>query len=630
MARRCSVIAELVRQADILGVTGREPFHSRPVHWLIELDEDGDALGLTPTAGANGKHGKRFSVALAYILGSLSQHTWKPDFLSGKAHEIFVNGINGDGDENKLQYKKKKNGTVKKVKIGPEITQFAYVVKVALRMLPRNKIIRAVNSFLENTKTLAEIPSAPTGDDLKCFEGVNAETLAFRITGKLALEDRELREWWETKKLVHLRRDEIKSFEQQITGGDAFQDGESILTEKSPNVFSTIPLVSFGSAPFVSYGLGKHTAKLRLDTAEKAAAALNAMLADDNAHLYLGDQVAVFWATQNEKACDCGFLSLIKADDPLAVTDYIHSVWGGRHREIDNAAFTLFLLEKKKGRFSVKSCASDSLARVDKNFRAYFEAIRLRSEKPLGISDLANCTIQPKSKNKPPSHVYSALLNTAWRKTPLPAALFKSAVLRQGIELAKGFDESDDKGLFNFNRRLQARTALMKLYFSTNTTRAQHDRENPMNDKNHDNQNHPAYLCGRVLAILDKIHNAAHNKSTASSPATRYYGSASSTPALVFPRLLELAAIHLEKIGGGLAHKLQNGVPKEKRNDDGGTDFDGLAQLIAKFAADAKWPRTLSLEDQGRFAIGFYYEKIRKWPKYIKGTNPVADEDDSE
>lgn len=153
-----------------------------------------------------------------------------------------------------------------------------------------------------------------------------------------------------------------------------------------------------------------------------------------------------------------------------------------------------------------------------------------------------------------------------------------------------------------------------------------------MNETSHETQDHPAYLCGRILALMDKIHNAVHRGSTASSPAGRYYGSASSTPALVFPHLCKLTNIHLEKIGGGLSHVLEHGVPKEKAHPDTpiAHDFEGLADLIARFSAGAKWPRTLSLEDQGRFAIGFYYEKCRKWPRYRKGANPKGDESDSD
>ena len=118
-----------------------------------------------------------------------------------------------------------------------------------------------------------------------------------------------------------------------------------------------------------------------------------------------------------------------------------------------------------------------------------------------------------------------------------------------------------------------------------------------------------------ILAQLDRIHNEAHGKSTASSPADRYYGSASSTPALVFPRLCKLARIHLAAVRkdpkrGWLAPSLD----KE------------LTSLIAKFNDGAAWPRTLSLEDQGRFAIGFYYQRVPKSDESIADENQTKNE----
>jgi CRISPR-associated protein Csd1 len=137
-----------------------------------------------------------------------------------------------------------------------------------------------------------------------------------------------------------------------------------------------------------------------------------------------------------------------------------------------------------------------------------------------------------------------------------------------------------------------------------------------------------AILCGRLLAILDAIHAEAHPKTgrsgfpirdshglavnaSGSSPGARLYGAASATPALVFPRLCHLANIHLSNIGGRRADYLLKGIPKEVRSDAEQTDFEALADIGAqlKDASGGDFPRLLSLEDQGRFALGFYYEK---------------------
>ena len=136
-----------------------------------------------------------------------------------------------------------------------------------------------------------------------------------------------------------------------------------------------------------------------------------------------------------------------------------------------------------------------------------------------------------------------------------------------------------------------------------------------MEQKRHDVEKSPGYLCGRLLAILDKIHQEAHRESggTNNSPANRVYSVASKTPALIFPRLCNLARHHLNKIGGGWANRLEYGIPKEERGDGIEEDFEGLAKVCSRLkeTIGKEFPRILSLEDQGRFAIGFYYERDR-------------------
>ena len=356
----------------------------------------------------------------------------------------------------------------------------------------------------------------------------------------------------------------------------------------SPCVFGNVPLVSFNNAPFSSFGLGEQTARLRLDTVEKAAAALNARRQNDNTSLNLGDEKAIFWAVYDQRLLDCSFVTLLEAKDPLAVADYLKSVWGSVPRELDRASFHVAILLEGTGRFSVRSWGSGPLGDADRRLRDYFEAIRLPARTPVNLGEMARSTIQRTrkgSKTAPSSLTYNAIFEAAWRGTPLPFRLLGPAIARQCAELAKGGTEDDNGEL---ESRLRVRTALVKLFFHT------HYPKLIMNEHTHEKQSHPAYLCGRVLAIMDRIHNAAHGKSTASSPAGRYYGSASSTPALVFPRLCKLARIHLEKIENkGWAYNL---------------DRD-LTALVSRFSPQASWPRTLSLEEQGRFAIGFYYER---------------------
>ena len=72
----------------------------------------------------------------------------------------------------------------------------------------------------------------------------------------------------------------------------------------------------------------------------------------------------------------------------------------------------------------------------------------------------------------------------------------------------------------------------------------------------------------------------------------RFYGRASTAPALVFGPLLTLAQNHL----GGI------------KNDGQRVNLDReLSEIIGRLGSDL--PRTLTLEEQGRFAIGYYHQK---------------------
>jgi len=463
----------------------------------------------------------------------------------------------------------------------------------------------------------------------------------FRINGELLIKNHEFCKWWDEAYAA----ERTSILHKLPKGADGFavrsDEGSSRLTPVFPHVPGVpgggmyCPLASFDKAATQSFGLGKHTLSMSLTTTELAAGALKWLLRDKDHNCSLGKKlVAVFWAVSADKSskpCAHDFAALFNEPDALQVRAFFKNIHGHAVTAPHAAQFYCAILSSPKSRITVRGWHTQTLGCVTKSAAAYFKEVSLPNVFRAGdltastIGELAAATIPPKSQSGPPSVVYSRILQTALFGTLLPHAFLESALARQSLELAKGCAEKKERS--DFESRLRARTALIKLYFYSNQ---KEPSEQPMNEQHHDKQDHRAYRCGRVLALLDKIHNAAHGKSTASSPAGRYYGSASSTPALVFPRLCKLTNVHLEKIGGGLAYKLQHGVPKDKSETPIEQDFEGLAQLIARFSADGKWPRTLSLEDQGRFAIGFYYEKCRKWPRYRKGANPKGEETDGD
>ena len=103
----------------------------------------------------------------------------------------------------------------------------------------------------------------------------------------------------------------------------------------------------------------------------------------------------------------------------------------------------------------------------------------------------------------------------------------------------------------------------------------------------------PAYHCGRLLAVYDSLQRQALGN-VGAGVVQRYYGGALTNPAGVFGQLSRMAQTHLSKLEG-LAHVYKTRIGEihnSIRSEDGHPDF----------------PPALSLEDQARFALGFWHQ----------------------
>lgn len=102
----------------------------------------------------------------------------------------------------------------------------------------------------------------------------------------------------------------------------------------------------------------------------------------------------------------------------------------------------------------------------------------------------------------------------------------------------------------------------------------------------------PAYVCGRLLATIDRVQRSALGNPNA-TVIDKFYGSASSAPASVFGNLLDGAQAHL------------NRLRKERRGAY--VNLDRQLQDVMDLIDD--FPSTLNLKDQGLFALGFYHQR---------------------
>lgn len=114
----------------------------------------------------------------------------------------------------------------------------------------------------------------------------------------------------------------------------------------------------------------------------------------------------------------------------------------------------------------------------------------------------------------------------------------------------------------------------------------------------------PAYHCGRLLAVLAGLQRAALGD-VGAGVVQRFYAASSQTPGLLIGRLVSNARNHLGKLDGGLAWWYE----------------ERIAEIMTRLGDGA--PRTLNLEGQGLFALG-YYQQIAALRAGSKGGAPDA------
>lgn len=161
--------------------------------------------------------------------------------------------------------------------------------------------------------------------------------------------------------------------------------------------------------------------------------------------------------------------------------------------------------------------------------------------------------------------------------TPYPLTLLSNALMRvrAGDDPATGWHAAAIRAVL---QRLGGKGAPMSL-----------DKE----------ETNAAYRLGRLFAVLEETQERALGRVNATI-RDRYFGAASATPAGIFPLLLRGVQNHLAKLRKDEPGAAQ-GVEIKL-----GEIMGGLAPAL---------PRSLRLEDQGRFAIGYYHQRSERFRK---------------
>jgi CRISPR-associated protein Csd1 len=336
-------------------------------------------------------------------------------------------------------------------------------------------------------------------------------------------------------------------------------------------------IISANAEAFESYGLeASLIAPTCADCGERFTKSLNELLGSGQNSIRVGGAAFVFWTREET---NFNFRTLISDPKPEDVRALIDSVRAGRRPDdqLDATTFYATSLSGSGGRAVVRDWIDTTVGEAKRSLKRWFARQSIvgpygEEPKPLGLYPLALATVRDARDLAPP--VPRALLRAALLGSPVPPGLLYQAVRRNRAEQTV----------------TRPRVALIKLVLASHQT---DEKEEYMVQLDPESTS-PGYRCGRLMAVLEQAQRLAI-PGINERIIDRFFGTASSAPASVFPRLVRGAQPHLAKLERdkpGAYYALQR----------------RLEDIQAGIPASG-FPRILSLQEQGLFALGYYHQR---------------------
>lgn len=355
-------------------------------------------------------------------------------------------------------------------------------------------------------------------------------------------------------------------------------------------------LVSFNAPAFCSYDREQG---LNAPTSQYAAfaygAALNYLIATQNTRV--GDVTLLFWAESGEEA----YADALKRfgfgggdeDDQYKEEDLkglMESLAEGADVEWDgtridpNMTFYILGISPNAARLSVRFFLRNSFGQFIRSVKAHYD--RLEIVRPsfdpfdnIPVWRMLKETVNPNSREKKPAaDMAGDTLRAILTNTPYPATLLNGVTLRIRADR-------------EMNR---TRAAILKAYYLKNSN--PFVPEEVLTVSLNQDSNHEAYVLGRLFSVLEAIQSDA-NPGINATIRDKYFSSASATPGVVFPTLVNLAQKHLRKLDEGKK------IFYDKQ----------LTELMSKLGET--YPNRMNLPQQGAFQLGYYHQTQYRFTK---------------
>jgi CRISPR-associated protein Csd1 len=372
-------------------------------------------------------------------------------------------------------------------------------------------------------------------------------------------------------------------------------------------------LVSFNNEAFCSYGKSQSlNSPISESSMFKYTTALKYLLAGQSNRIRIADTTVVFWAETGDKSCEDLVRFFFdpeeaeKIEDQNAegsrvrdtatikqIGDILTKVRSGTkiHQEDIGADpetnFYILGLSPNNARLAVRfwyvDTVEDLIAKVarhhldmeivrDDSGPRYVSVYRLLNETVPKSPDKKNSDKKSSDKKVVSPLLGGLLMRSILTGTAYPMPLYSAILSRVKVE-----------GSINVVRAGIIKAYLLRLSRSGLTNLKEDVITVSLNE---DSSNVP-YRLGRLFAVLEKAQTDT-NREMKSTINSKYFSSASSTPAVVFPVLLKLAQHHIAKSDWG---------------------FKSSQSIEEILTGVDEFPAYLNLEDQGMFMLGYYHQR---------------------
>ena len=380
-------------------------------------------------------------------------------------------------------------------------------------------------------------------------------------------------------------------------------------------------LVSFNFDATESYGKKQaYNASISKDVAFKAGTALKYLLGNRDRRITLGNTVVTFWSDRPAPPENALVALMLNGRSPAeddATNELIQRAFeevrkGLPLSELDgNVRFSILGVSPNAARLSVRFYERQSLGKLAENYGDY-----LRDTAMIGVGrySIWSFLLQTACLGKPenvPSTLVSRSFEAMLRGTDFPLSLEQLILSRMRAD--HGANNKWDMG---------QRAAILKGCLVRRARRrgVKLSREENFDMALNKENCNIGYLLGRLFAVMERAQQGALGDINATI-RDRYIGAASSTPARVFQPLLRNCQNHLSKLRKE-RQWLANRLERE------------LDEIVGNRLGDDGLPKTLDMDDQGAFFIGYYQERYDLWssknPDDEKNTNAESENESKE